>query len=165
MHLFKSGGLLLQVFGTKAVPVLLLLYVTACDCQQDPRRLSLPNPNADVIIIGEIVERREESIVVIVIDSLKGTISRRNLDDCWKQFGNTTAVLVGTSFPSEACGVIDEWPKHKEFILSLSANSDGACPNLMCDGKYHPILPAYLVEKSRIRRQDSFSTLCKLVVY
>ena len=160
MYLFKALGVLKQVVKAVQLLVLLSAWMRPCESVQNEVLLQLSNPNADVIVVGKIARCHVNgnTIEVVVVDQLNGTLSTMKSRSCWKKVGDEMAIVIGTSALPPECGA----PKHKAYILSLTTNGADTCPTLMYDdGVYHPILPAYLQEP-RIRRQDS-ATLCKLM--
>lgn len=118
--------------------------------------LPIPNPKADVIVVGKILGCRvaELAIDIAIVDTLDGTLSSQKLGKCRKQYRNTSAIAISTSIIPDECD-----NPHEEYLLSLNTSDATACPSLMHDGNYRPLLPAYYSQgKTRFRRQDS---ICK----
>lgn len=159
----KASHVLKRLVQWKITLLLLSTWASAIPPmeKQDCPYLSLPNLNADAIIIGKVVRYRanENSIDVVVIGNLKGTLV--SAQDCWQPYESTLAVAISASSVPYGCRINDEWPVDMQYILSLSANSTSACPSLMYDGVHSPVLPAYLSEE-RVRRQTS---ICKFIAH
>lgn len=162
MRLFKAQSLK-QLLHVEAVLLLLCVCTDAGPPFHEKRNcdelLPLPNLNADLIVVGKIVQYRpdDHAIDVVIVKKMNGTLPDVKSSNCWQLFGNAMAITISTSTLPDACGGIDDqWP---HYTLSLSTGSEHACPSLAFDGVHRPVLPAYLSEeKGRIRRQSS---LCK----
>ena len=156
MHASKAVHALRRLFRATAVLLLLYAWTNATESRSCGQLLPLPNLDADVIIIGKIIQTRadEHSIDVAIVDSLHGKLLP---SDCWQPFGKTVMTRVNTStLPEDCSGIEDNW---SEYIFSLRTSDAHRCPLLAYDGLHRPILPAYSKEeRARLRRQSS---LCK----
>lgn len=159
MYACKAFRALRALLRSVAALLLLPVWTSAAEGSCGKLLLPLPNLNADVIVVGKIMQSRadEHSIDIVVLERLNGRLPP---SDCWQPSGDAiTIISVNTSTLPEECNGIDtSWPEH---VFSLSTRNGSRCPSLAYDGLHTPVLPAHFKEeRTLIRRQSS---LCKLM--